>query len=104
MTGSLIYTYVVVSNTSAQTDHLINNRAKLMSIKVAHAGTQGTPTIKFYDKVGSASNLIWAIKTAAGSTYDYDFHGGILGEGLYVTISAPGTPGADNIVISAQAS
>ena len=103
MAGSLNYVYRSTGTDSAEEVQLIGHRCKLMSIKI-HNNDGETQTINLYDDTSNtAANLFATIEVAANTTLDLDYHGAMLGIGLYLKRAAVGSTGANEVIVSAQA-
>ena len=102
MAGSLQYVFKNAGATAEETQ-LIGHRCKLMSIKV-HNSDAVAQTVHLYDDTSdTAANLFATIVVAANTTLDLDYHGAMLGIGLYLKRAAVGSTGANEVIVSAQA-
>ena len=103
MAGSLQYVYRSTATSSAEEVQLVGHRCKLMSIKL-HNTDAVAQTIYLYDDTSdTAGNLFATIVVAANTTLDLDYHGAMLGIGLYLKRAAVGSTGANEVIVSAQA-
>ena len=102
MAGSLNY---VFKNAGAgdEVKQLIGHRCKLMSIKL-HNSDAVAQTVHLYDDTSDADdNLFATIVVAANSTLDLDYHGAMLGIGLYLKATATTGRTVGQLIVSAQA-
>lgn len=86
-----------------QAKQLITGRQKIVSVKVSNNQTTAM-TVDFYDGTGaSAFNGKLIHRVFVGSTkqnLDFDMHGALVNDGLYVLVSGAGTK--VNVSVSAQ--
>ena len=102
MAGSLQYVFKN-ANANAEEKQLIAHRVKLMSIKV-HNSDDSAQTVHLYDDTSdTAANLFATIVVAANTTLDLDYHGAMLGIGLYLKANATTGRNANELIVSAQA-
>ena len=102
MSGSLNYCYKSTQTNGAETEHLIKERVKLMSVKV-HNNDAVEQTISLYDNSSAvASSLFAVIPVPAGTSVDLDYHGAILGTGLFLSRAAVSGTEANDVVVSVQ--
>jgi len=102
MAGSLQYVFKN-TNASAEETQFIGHRCKLMSIKL-HNSDAVAQTVHLYDDTSDATaNLFATIVVAANTTLDLDYHGAMLGIGLYLKVTATTGRTASQLIVSAQA-
>ena len=80
---------------------ILSGRARIKSIKISVEST-ATTTIKFYDTPDSDSSndkkFFQFDHSGTIGTFDFDFHGAIVGEGLFGDCTANGA----NVTVSVQ--
>tara|TARA_R100001230_G_C5620713_1_gene130276 strand:+ start:421 stop:768 length:348 start_codon:yes stop_codon:yes gene_type:complete len=86
-----------------QAKQLFTGRQKIQSIKVSNNQTTAM-TIDFYDGAGASAfngKLIHRVHVGAvRENLDFDMHGSVVNDGLYVLVSGAGTK--VNVSVSAQ--
>jgi len=105
-TGSPANDQTINSFAGSQAVQLITGKARLLSLKVSNNQTTAMD-VRFYDgaggTTGSAFNgkLIHKVHIGAvRENLDFDMHGAIVSDGLYVLVSGAGTK--VNVSVSAQ--
>ena len=91
---------VIASVAGRQEVQLLNGRNKIVSFKVSN--NQATAmTVDFYDGTSNSGKLIHRVHIGALKTnLDFDMHGVVISDGLYILVSGAGTK--INVSVSAQ--
>ena len=86
-----------------QAKQLLTGKARIMSLKVSNNQTTAM-TVDFIDGAGASAfngKLIQRVNVGAvRENLDFDMHGAIVNDGLYVLVSGAGTK--DQVSVSAQ--
>tara|TARA_R110000787_G_scaffold18902_3_gene57349 strand:- start:845 stop:1159 length:315 start_codon:yes stop_codon:yes gene_type:complete len=79
---------------------LLNGRNKIVSFKVSN-NQAAAMTVDFYDGTSNSGKLIHRVHIGALKTnLDFDMHGCVISDGLYILVSGAGTK--INVSVSAQ--
>jgi len=102
MVGCLFVTFEGGGGTSAETSQLVVNRTRVVSVKATNSHASVPKIFTLYDGTTTSDKALHKFYVPALTSLDWDFHGAICNNGLFLNVVQSSNHAAKDLTISVQ--